>query len=464
MTLKKFALRGMIVLAAVIALCVLFSGTFRSLTTAKVTKADVKNGKLETATVLMGKVVFPEEEEITIRVPDDLTLTVQRLYVTPGEQVKKGARLMAAVVTDGDKKLAELQEKYDKARDTLDNWDRKHGEIRLSRNEEAWMNAYTAARTAEDQELELRHDLMANLGLSNANDLNETTVKKAAKAAKDKGNKKAAQAILEEYNNWLTAKNAMTDAQKKLKSLDRYAVEDSVWTTLQEKNTTIKEKEEIEDKMMAIRQLQKQVAEFSAPHDGYVIEVKIQKDALINGGETDLFLITPEGKGPVLRAELTDRRKSVQKGAVVSVPIDEWMRVETKVIATGLTKTGSPYVDVKIPEDLTGRISRMVRDNEEIKMKATVRAKDSSTLVNKAAVRGEGENSYVYVGDAEQSLFGDTRYKVRKVNLKVLGENEKTVSTDNNELTWGSPVIYLEDREIAEGSYVMLRDGKEGKE
>ena len=58
MTLKKFALRGMIVLAAVIALCVLFSGTFRSLTTAKVTKADVKNGKLETATVLMGKVVF----------------------------------------------------------------------------------------------------------------------------------------------------------------------------------------------------------------------------------------------------------------------------------------------------------------------------------------------------------------------------------------------------------------------
>ena len=81
MTLKKFALRGLIVLAAVIALCVLFSGTFRSLTTAKVSKAEAKNGKLETATVLMGKVVFPEEEEITIRVPDELSLTVQRLYV-----------------------------------------------------------------------------------------------------------------------------------------------------------------------------------------------------------------------------------------------------------------------------------------------------------------------------------------------------------------------------------------------
>lgn len=57
----------------------------------------------------------------------------------------------------------------------------------------------------------------------------------------------------------------MTEAQKKLKGLDRYAVEDSVWTTLQEKNDKIKEKAEIEDKMMAIRQLQKQVSEIAAP-------------------------------------------------------------------------------------------------------------------------------------------------------------------------------------------------------
>ncbi len=43
MTLKKFALRGMIVLAAVIALCVLFSGTFRTLTTAKTQITHSKN-------------------------------------------------------------------------------------------------------------------------------------------------------------------------------------------------------------------------------------------------------------------------------------------------------------------------------------------------------------------------------------------------------------------------------------
>lgn len=455
MTLKKFALRGMIVLAAVIALCVLFSGTFRTLTTPKVSMEHAKNGKLESSTVLMGKVVFPEEEEMNIQVPEDLSLTVQRLYVTPGQRISKGEKMIAAEVTEGNKKLLELQEKYVKVRDTLDNWDRKHGDIRLTRNEEAWMDAYTAARAAEDQELELRHALMANLGLSNSNDLNETTVKKAVKNLK----KKAGQAILEQYNNWLTAKSAMTEAQKKLKSLDRYAVEDSVWTTLQEKNSTIKEKTEIEDKMMAIRQLQKQAAEIAAPHDGYVIEVKVQKDAQLPSGDAQLFLISPEDKGPVLRAELTDKRKTVQKGAVVSVPIDDWMRVETKVIDTGLTKTGSPYVDVKMPDDLLYRVSNLFNDGQEIKMKMTVRAKQSSTLIPVAAVRGSGETRFVYVGVPQQSLFGDTTYKVEKVEFRVDGENEKYVSTDSSDLVYSSnPILYLEDREIQEKSIVMARE------
>ena len=55
MTLKKFALRGMIVLAAVIALCVLFSGTFRTLTTPKVSLEHAKNGKMESVERVRGQ-------------------------------------------------------------------------------------------------------------------------------------------------------------------------------------------------------------------------------------------------------------------------------------------------------------------------------------------------------------------------------------------------------------------------
>ena len=129
MKLKKFALRGMIILAAVIALCVLFSGTFRSLTTPKVKLVPPKTGKLETITKLTGMVTFPEEEEMNMKISDGLSLTVTRVYVVPGQEVRKGDRLMNAVVTNADKDLADLQTKYDTARNTLDNWNRKNGDL-----------------------------------------------------------------------------------------------------------------------------------------------------------------------------------------------------------------------------------------------------------------------------------------------------------------------------------------------
>ena len=46
MKMKKFALRGLLILAIVVALCMFFSGTVRTLTTPKVRFAQAKNGKL----------------------------------------------------------------------------------------------------------------------------------------------------------------------------------------------------------------------------------------------------------------------------------------------------------------------------------------------------------------------------------------------------------------------------------
>ena len=58
MKMKKFALRGLLILAIVVALCMFFSGTVRTLTTPKVRFAQAKNGKFEQEIELKGKVVF----------------------------------------------------------------------------------------------------------------------------------------------------------------------------------------------------------------------------------------------------------------------------------------------------------------------------------------------------------------------------------------------------------------------
>ncbi|MBQ6527480.1 MAG: hypothetical protein IJI38_03045, partial [Clostridia bacterium] len=107
--MKKFALRGLLVVAIVVALCMFFSGTVRSLTTPKVRYAQAKNGKFEQEIVLKGKVAFPEEEEFIIPVPEGMTLTIGQVKIAAGDKVKAGATVMTARVTDEEKTLENLR-------------------------------------------------------------------------------------------------------------------------------------------------------------------------------------------------------------------------------------------------------------------------------------------------------------------------------------------------------------------
>ncbi len=453
MKLKKFALRGMIILAAVIALCVLFSGTIRSLTTAKVHKADVKNGKLENTIQLSSKVAFPEKEEMKITVPDGLSLTVQRIPVATGQKIAKGDVLLYTQLSDGEKTVADLEKKYDEARNAIEDWDRKHGDIRLTRNEEAWVNAYDAARQADREELNLRQSLMAVLNITDSADLTDENVKKLFKNM----SKTVGQPILEDYKNWKAKKEDLAKAKEKLKSLDRYAVSDDVWTTLKSKRDAQDNLKEAEDKLMQIRTVERQMAEIKAPHDCYVIESKVKKGDPLTGN-AEVITITAEGKDPVLRA-LTDPKMNVQKGMAVTIPSKTyWARMETKIVATDINDEGKPYADAEINGsviDGLGNVSSMLR-KDEIKLKITSRAKENSFMVRTAAIIDEGENQqYVYAIRQEESPLGGVRTTVRKQQVTVIGKNETWTSIQ--ETFAEGEIVYLPDRPINDGDTVMVR-------
>ena len=88
--MRKFAIRAMVVLAIVVALCMFFSGTIRTITTAKVRFTNARQGKFEMNTDLTGKISFGDTEDLTLDVPADQSLTVTRLFVKAGQQVKAG--------------------------------------------------------------------------------------------------------------------------------------------------------------------------------------------------------------------------------------------------------------------------------------------------------------------------------------------------------------------------------------
>ena len=451
MKLKKFALRGMIILAVVIALCVLFSGTIRSLTTAKVQRASVKNGKFENVIQLSSKVAFPEKEEMKITVPDGLSLTVQRVPVATGQKVKKGETLLYTQLSAGEKTITELEKKYDEARSAIEEWDRKHGDIRLTRNEEAWVNAYDAARQADREELNLRQSLMAVLNITDSADLTDENVKALFKGM----SKEVGQPILEDYKNWKVKKEELAKAKEKLKSLDRYAVSDDVWATLKTKREAEDTLKDAENKLMQIRKIEKQMAEIKAPHDCYVIEMKVKKGDPLNG-ETEVANITAAGKDPVLRATI-DSKSNVQKGTAVTIPVKNyWNRVETKIVAIGVDDEGKQYADAEINGSVTdglGNISSMMR-KDEIKLKITTRAKESSCMIRTAAIIKEGDERYVYTVSQEDSPLGGVRITVDKVPVTVIDENEEWTSVQEN--FRDGDVVYLPDRPIKKGDTVMF--------
>ena len=442
MNLKKFALRGMIILAVVIALCILFSGTIRTLTTPKVRFAKAKMGKLETVTELKGQVAFPDSEKITVNVPEGQSLTITALLVSPGEHVYAGARLVTMKVTGGEKTLEELQATYEKARKNLDDWERKNGNIRLSRNEELWMAAYEKASAADRGEQNARLELLIALEPLEITQVPEQLPEKADEY------------IRACYTAWEEAEKARAEARKELQALDRYAIADDVWTLLEQKKGYEKEIADSESKMMEIQMLMRKVSVITAPHEGYIATVSVEKNGTVNSGTETILTITPEGKSPVIRADISEIKQNIQKGTSARVDTDSWGRPETRIINTGMDDAGHPYADAEINQDIIyalGSVSTMMQD--KITLRITTKAQQSTCLIPASAVRGSGDSRFIYYAEQEESAFAGKKITVKQMPVKVLAENASTVSIEEDISYY--KIIYMEDRHISENDTVM---------
>lgn len=442
MNLKKFALRGMIILAVVIALCILFSGTIRTLTTPKVRFAKVKMGKLETVTELTGQVAFPDSEKITVQVPEGQTLTVTGVLVSPGTHVYAGTRLATMKVTGAEKTLEELQNTYETARKDLDNWERKNSNIRLSRNEELWMEAYEKSRTADRTEQNTRLELLLALEPMGIDKVPEALPEKADEY------------VVSCYTAWQDSVRARDEARKELQALDRYAIADDVWELLEKKKELERKMADSESQMMDIQMLIRRVEVITAPHDGYIATVSVEKNGTVPSGNETILTMTPADKNPVIRADTSEVKQTIQKGTSVRVETDSWGRPETRIINTGLDEAGHPYADAEITEDIIyalGQISTMMQNKVTLRM--TTKAQQSTCLIPASAVRGDSDGRYVYVANQEESAFAGKKITVSKVPVKVIQETASTVSVDED-LSYYK-IIYMEDRFISEGDTVM---------
>ena len=110
MKAKKIAVRGLIALAALVAVCIFFSGTIRTIATAKVKVTQPRSGKLTQTVELTGALNFPVEEDIYITGGQDVTIEVKSVKVEVGYQVDEGDVIFTGEVSGYDRTMQTYRE------------------------------------------------------------------------------------------------------------------------------------------------------------------------------------------------------------------------------------------------------------------------------------------------------------------------------------------------------------------
>lgn len=442
--MKKFAIKGLAALAAVVALCMFFSGTIKTISTAKVKIVTAKSGKLEEKLSFEGTLVFPETEEIGVSgLSAGQSVTVRRVRVTKGRRVKAGDVLLEGEVEGLEAKLDELSKTCEDAQKELLELERKNGEMRLKRTEELWIEAYDALSEAKSAQLAAQTALVVAVRMAGV-ELEGGRLPEGVEDAELLACQQAAD----------DADAAAAQAQKSFRSANRLGISEDVVTAITKTRELEAKITDAQAQIAELTVLRERARAVVAPHDGTIVEVSVKAGDSI-GEQTVAVVMSADKSRGVLRAqtESTDRR--IEKGTQVEAGSDGGKTVTKKVTDTGVTEEGKPYVDIELSDkDITSLGGAASLMSTPVRVTVSYRASSSTTLLPVSAVRGTGEQRYVYVVSDTQNALGEQTLKVTKQDVKVLAEVGGTASLETD--LSRQRIAYMEDRPIEDGSEVML--------
>ncbi|MBR2942590.1 MAG: biotin/lipoyl-binding protein, partial [Clostridia bacterium] len=264
--MKKFAIRGLVTVAVFVALCMFFSGTIKTITTAKVRLVSAKTGKLEEEIDLKGKLVFPETEEIYLAgLEDDQQVVITRVRVTQGRQVKQGDVLFEAEVSGYESALEQLEAEYTAAQSEMMELERKNGDVRLKRTEENWIAAYDALAQAKSVVREKQTALTVAAKLAGV------VLEGGALPEEEKD-----EALLSAQQAVADAKAAESAAKTAFDSANRLGISEEIVDYVTKSRELTEKMESAQQEIAALTVLAQQAAAVTAPHDGYVVEVNVK--------------------------------------------------------------------------------------------------------------------------------------------------------------------------------------------
>ena len=453
MKLKRFALRGLIILAVAVALCMFFARTVQTITTPKVQLVTASNGRFEEKMTFQAQVYFPSTQEVTIKEAQKLNVKVKRVYVKPGHYVKKGETIFTAEATSYEEDMKKLRDAYaDKSKELiqLDIDNRKLSkESRQNELYDAMMEArdtltqaaYDARFTALEAGVTLSGDVSAwAQQLALMKDVPEAVRQAADKAA-------AAQ----------SAYQAASDAFYQILENKKLKVGDTTFKYINDRNALLEAMDKLTGDMVSLSVTMSALKEVKAERDGFIVSVNVADGDVYDGVKT-AYTMSAEGSQPVLRVAVSNAKRSIADDTKAEIASDTYGTFKSKVEKTVVASDGSKYLHILMPEEWLSEDSSAVRrlvSDGGVQVSITYRAKQSTTLLPPSAVRSEGENAdYVYlIENSWGGFMSSSSMKVVKTSVTVLERSDKAVSIAED-LSYRQ-VADREDRALEDGQTVM---------
>lgn len=437
---KKIAIRGLIVVAVLVALCMFFSDTVRTLTTAKVRLITPRQGKLSQSVTLTGKLTFPASEEIFLTEDGGYAVEIRSVKVAPGVEVEKGDVVMETAVSGYEDKLSELKEAYQKAEDDLQALDEKG--IKLKRTEQDWADAYIERLNVREAYFHAKLEFETLLKLEG--------VSLTADGALPE---KAGESLFAAYEAFQKAQSAYSEADRKMEAAAKYPIDDEVKNYISRRYALEKEIGELNEKIVNLSVVNRQLTQVCAPMDGYITLVNVKKGDTLEAGKC-AYAICAADEFPVLRANIQNVSLTLSKGMDVTFKGKNDRELESEILEVSETPEGEKYADIELDKKLLsgmgGSYAASLKDTE---ITVQYRAKQSTSLVPASAIRSSGEDAHVYAVKNQWNSFGASSLVTERVDVTVLAEANGMVSVEED-LSYRQ-IAYMEDRAIGEDTTVM---------
>ena len=438
MKAKKIAIKGLIALAVLVAVCIFFSGTIRTIATAKVKITQPRSGKLTQTVELTGALNFPVEEEIYISGSADIVVEVKSVKVEVGYEVEEGDVIFTGQVSGYDKTMETYRQTYSDTLNSLQTLEDKN--IRLKKTDEAWAGAYEALAEAREAWLDADLKYRARLDVANIEDTGALP-------------EDADEELTALYEARESAKTALDNAQAAMDDAERYNISDEARAYLTEHSKLTETLEKTEQAMLELTVVNEYVKSVTAPMDGFVTKINVKPgDTFAITGPA--YAMCPEDELPVVRCDISECELTITKNmdAILVGPLGE--DVESEVDSVGVTLAGGEYADIELKKGMIKDMGGMYAMTANgVSVRIEYRSKNSTTLLPAAAVRGSGEDRYVYTLRTEESMFGTQQTVTVKQDVTVLAEADGVVSIEED-LTY-TRIAYMEDRAISDGDPVM---------